>query len=75
MEKTFFILVKTNSPETELLEFEKAQGAYRMNVHAAPEKGKANREIIKFFKKKHKIDVEIISGFTSRKKLLKNKSR
>ena len=69
--QSFFILVKTRSPRTELLEFDAGQNAYRMNVHAPPEEGKANREIIRFFRKEHKLDVEIVSGFTSRRKLLK----
>ena len=71
---SFYLLVKTRSPKTELLDFDKAQNAYRMHVHAPPEEGKANREIVRFFKKEHKLDVEIVSGFTSRKKLLKTLS-
>jgi uncharacterized protein (TIGR00251 family) len=42
-----------------------------MNVHARPEAGKANVEIMKYFKKEYKLNIEIISGFTSREKLVK----
>lgn len=43
----------------------------KINISAKPEGGKANRELLKFFKKKFKLDLEIISGKTSRIKLLK----
>jgi uncharacterized protein (TIGR00251 family) len=69
--KTIKIIVRTNAPLTELLEFDSARNAYRMNVHAQPEKGKANIEIIKYFKKEFKLTVEIISGMTSKEKLLR----
>jgi len=68
--ETFFLFVKTNRPSTQLW-FDEEKNAYCMDVHAAPEKGKANLEIVKFFKKEHKTDVEIVSGFSSRKKLLR----
>lgn len=68
---SFYVIVKTRSSKTEIIGFDATQNAYRMNVHAPPEEGKANREIIRFFKKEHKLDVEIVSGFTSRRKLLK----
>ncbi|MDO8480549.1 MAG: DUF167 domain-containing protein [Nanoarchaeota archaeon] len=68
---SFYIIVKARSPKTELLGFDDSQKAYRMSVHAPPEDGKANKEIIRYFKKEQKLDVEIISGFTSRKKLVK----
>ncbi len=69
--QTFTILVKTNMPRTEVIEFDKERNAYRMNVHARPEAGKANVEIMKYFKKEYKLNIEIISGFTSREKLVK----
>lgn len=65
------IIVKTNSPKTEITEFDKAKQALKLNIHAQPEKGKANLEIKKFFKKKFKLDIEIISGFKNREKLLR----
>jgi uncharacterized protein (TIGR00251 family) len=68
---SFKIIVKANMPKTEILSYDREKSAYRMNVHAQPEKGKANLEIIKFFKKNLKKQVKIISGITSKQKLLK----
>ncbi|MBW3015400.1 DUF167 domain-containing protein [Candidatus Woesearchaeota archaeon] len=64
------IIVKTNSPKTEITGYDKEKEAIKLNVHAQPEKGKANLEIIKFFKKQLKKDIRIISGFKSKEKLL-----
>lgn len=68
---SFKLIVKTNMAKTEILGFDKEKNAYRMNVHAVPEKGKANLEIIKFFKKELKKDITIISGMASRQKLIR----
>ena len=65
------ILVKTNSPKTEIVGWDNEKKALRVNVHAEPEKGKANREIIKFFSKLTKKKVKIASGLTSKQKLLR----
>lgn len=47
-----------------------------MEVKALPEKGKANLEIIKFFSKEYKKDVRIVSGKTSKVKLVRvNKAK
>lgn len=49
-------------------------GTLKMNVTSAPEKGKANKEIIKFLSKElgvPKNSIEIISGETSPKKMIK----
>lgn len=69
----FTILVKASMPKTEIVRFDAAKKRYRMSVHAAPKKGKANIEIVKFFRKEYGMNVEIISGFTSKQKLLKKK--
>ena len=42
----------------------------KINLKAPPEKGKANRELIKFFKKEFKLSVRIKSGETNREKIL-----
>ena len=65
------IVVKTNSPKTEITGFDKQRSAVKLNIHALPEKGKANLEIKKFFKKQFKLNIEIISGFKSKEKVLK----
>ena len=65
------IIAKTSSPKTEIASWDKEKNALRVNVHAEPEKGKANREIIKFFSKLTKKKVKIASGLTSKQKLLR----
>lgn len=65
------ITAKPNSPKTEIAGFDKAKQAIKVNVKAQPEKGKANAEIIKFFSKLTKKKVEIVSGLTSKTKMLR----
>ncbi len=43
----------------------------KLYLKAAPEKGKANQEVIKFFKKEFGLRVEIKSGLKSREKVLR----
>ncbi len=64
------VIVKPNSAKNEILEYDEEKKAYKVAIKAAPEKGKANMELIKFFKKLTKKEVEIISGSRSRKKVL-----
>ncbi len=65
------IVVKTNSPKTHLTGYDPAKKAVKTDVHAQPEKGKANAEIIKFFSRLTKRKVGIISGKTSKQKILR----
>ena len=65
------VLVKTNAGKSEILSYDKDREAYRVAVKAQPEKGKANQEVIKLFSKRFKKPVEIISGYTSKEKLLR----
>ncbi len=44
---------------------------WKCQVAAAPEKGKANAELKKFFRKQFGISAEVISGATDRTKLVK----
>lgn len=67
----FSLIVRTNMPKTEFLGYDEERKAYLMSVHEKPEKGKANLEIIRFFRKEFKMDVRIISGMTSKHKLVK----
>ncbi|MEK6864496.1 MAG: DUF167 family protein [Nanoarchaeota archaeon] len=64
------IIVKTKSGKSEVAGFDEAKQAYRVNVKAVPEQGKANIEVMKILKKHFKKDVKIISGFTSKEKLI-----
>ena len=65
------IIVKTNSNETKITCYDENKKALKLNVASLPIEGKANIEIIKFFKKEYKMNVEIKSGKTSKEKLLK----
>lgn len=65
------IIVKTNSNKTEVIGYDENKKALRLNVASLPIEGRANIEIIKFFKKQYKLNVEIKSGKTSKEKLLK----
>jgi uncharacterized protein (TIGR00251 family) len=48
-----------------------ADGAYRVRLHAVPEKGKANEELIRFLAAElgvPRAQVEIVAGHTSQRK-------
>ncbi len=61
------IKVVPNSSRNELKEVD---GGLKLYLKAVPEKGKANKAVIKFFKKEFNLKVEIKSGEKSREKLL-----
>ncbi|MBW2996398.1 DUF167 domain-containing protein [Candidatus Woesearchaeota archaeon] len=62
------ITVKPNSPKNQIkIEDNKV----KLYIKAPPEKGKANKEVIKFFSKLLKKDIKIIAGLTSRQKLIR----
>ncbi len=69
--ETIDIIVKPNSPKTEIKAFDNDNQAYHVDVKAHPEKGAANKEIIKYFTKLLKKDVRIISGMKIRRKTLR----
>jgi uncharacterized protein (TIGR00251 family) len=64
------ILVRANSPKNEIIGYDAEKQALRVNIEAEPEKGKANKEVIKFFTKLLKKKVIIKSGLTSKNKIL-----
>lgn len=64
------VIVKTKSGKSEVVGFDEEKQAYRINVKAVPEQGKANIEVLKLIKKYLKKDARIISGFTSKEKLV-----
>jgi len=64
------ILVKPNSPKTEILKWDSERNALRVNIHAKPEDNEANIEVVKFFSKLLKKKVVIKSGVRSKEKLL-----
>lgn len=65
------INVKVNKDNTKITDFDKENNLFILNIKSIPEKGKANLEIIKYFKKQFNLNIKIISGLTSRKKILK----
>ena len=70
-----YIAVKVipKSPKTEFVE-SMADETIKIRLKAAPERGKANEELIKFLSKQCKVpkeEIKLISGHTSTKKLLK----
>jgi uncharacterized protein (TIGR00251 family) len=65
------VIVKPNSRKDMLLGYDEARGAYRIAIAAPPEKGKANASLLKFVKKITGRRCEIISGSSSREKLLR----
>ncbi len=47
------------------------QGVFRIQLKARPEKGEANLELVKFLSKLVKKKVKIVSGLTSRTKIVR----
>jgi uncharacterized protein (TIGR00251 family) len=64
------IIAKPNSRKNEILGYDNEKKAVKIAIAAQPEDGKANKELIKFLSKECKIKARIISGLTSREKLL-----
>ena len=69
-ETKFKIIVKTNSSKNEIVSYDENKKAYRINLNAKPIEGKANKELIKFLSKQLKKKVRIVSGFTSKEKII-----
>ncbi|MCK5460018.1 DUF167 domain-containing protein [Candidatus Parcubacteria bacterium] len=68
------IKVKTNVAKSGFCKMLIDSGIIKVNIAAVPEKGKANRELIKLLVGEFKVDkdkIEIISGKSSRLKLVK----
>ena len=64
------IIVKPNANKSEILGYDEARQAVKVAIAAQPEKGKANKEVIKFFSKLLKRKIEIKNGLKSREKVL-----
>jgi uncharacterized protein (TIGR00251 family) len=65
------LYVKPKSREIRL--FSEPDGTFTMNVTAPPERGEANREIVKWMSKrlgKSSSEIRIISGFHSNRKII-----
>ncbi|HLD40044.1 MAG TPA: DUF167 domain-containing protein [Candidatus Nanoarchaeia archaeon] len=57
-------------PQSGRTELKEENGKLKLYLKSAPEKNKANTELIKYFKKEYKLSVRIKSGETSREKVL-----
>ena len=66
----FRVIVKPNSKESKIIEFNKDSNTYRIQIKAKPEDNKANIELIKFLSKELKKKVRIASGFKSKEKIV-----
>ena len=64
------ILVKANANKTEILGWDEDKQAFRVAVSAPAQDNKANLEIVKFFSKLVGQRVKIVSGLTSKEKVL-----
>jgi uncharacterized protein (TIGR00251 family) len=64
------IMVKPNAKKDELLGFDEEKQSYKVAIAAPPEDNKANIAIIKFFTRLTKKKVTIVTGLTSKQKLL-----
>lgn len=66
----FKVIVKPNSKENKIIEFNKDSNTYKIQIKAKPEDNKANIELIKFLSKELKKKVRIASGFRSKEKIV-----
>ena len=65
------VVVKPNSPKTEVIGWDNNKQALRIAVSAVPDKNKANTELLKFLKKQTGMRCEIKSGARSRDKTIR----
>ena len=64
------IIVKPNSSKNQVVKWDSDKGGIRVNIKAEPEKGKANKEVVKFFSKLLKKKIRITSGLKNKTKIL-----
>ena len=64
-------IVKPNSTKNEIVGYDESKDAYRINIKAKAEGGKANLELIKFLTKLSGKNVRILKGKSSKLKVLK----
>ncbi len=69
MSKIITVKIIPNAQKTELREI-LPDGIQKIAVSALPEKGKANKELIKFFKKTLNKNIKILKGTTHQYKII-----
>ena len=58
-------------PNSKERSIEKKEDYYLVHLQSVPDKGKANKELIKFLNKEFKQKFELVKGLKSREKILK----
>ncbi|MBU2214017.1 YggU family protein [Patescibacteria group bacterium] len=66
----FYVRAVPNAPQTKVIEV-MSDESVKIAVAVPAEKGKANRELVKFLKKEFGGNVDIVSGQSSRIKLIR----
>lgn len=66
-----YVIINPNAKKTRLLGYDSIKNAFKLDVAAPPDNNKANIEIIKFLYKLTGKRVKILSGKTSKLKLIK----
>ena len=64
------IIVRPNSQKNRIARYDIERDALRVDIKAKAKDNKANIEVIRFFSRLTKKKVKIVSGATSRKKVL-----
>ncbi len=70
-EDSFRVLIKANARQNEILGFDDARKAYKIAVKEPAEDNKANTELVKFLSKELGKKVKIVSGHTSKVKMIR----
>lgn len=66
-----FVVVKPNKKETKFAGIDERTGNQLVELHAAPQDGKANKELERFLSKHYKAKAKVVSGLkSSLKKIL-----
>ncbi len=63
--------VSPGAAKTRIVSLMDDDETWKCSVAAAPEKGKANTELKKFFRKQFRVSADVISGANDRTKLIK----
>jgi uncharacterized protein len=69
MNKRLKLKVSTGKPQFKL-SFNEDEDLLLVEIKSSPEKGKANKEIIKELRKYFKKEIKIVSGFKSKEKII-----
>lgn len=69
-ENRFSVIAKPNSAKNEIKGFDEKKRAYIISIKEPADKGKANAELVRFLSKELKCRVRIVSGYSSRHKVV-----